>query len=95
MTPTTHPCRTVPDLTLAGTPRQPSPRYSIGTWDADLEAYTDQDGLSQSDNLTLWGMRVQIRELRRMNYTAHRRGNVYDGHHDNDASVLIERIDDL
>ncbi len=36
--PTTHPCRVLPDLALAGTPRQPALVYSIGTWRMALEA---------------------------------------------------------
>ncbi|HUT88020.1 MAG TPA: hypothetical protein VMY37_00855 [Thermoguttaceae bacterium] len=38
-------------------------------------------------------LRKRIKALRCMGYTAHRRGNIRDGHDDSDVYVLIERTD--
>jgi len=70
------------------------PRYSIDTWDADKQAYTPQRGLSvPSCNLTLRQLRVALKELREMGYSAHRRRAASGEHYDNDSGVLIERMD--
>jgi hypothetical protein len=68
-------------------------RYSVGTWDVALQSYTPQIGVHKSFNLTLAELRVAIRILRKLGYSAHRRGNVNDGHEDNDWTVLIVRDD--
>jgi len=67
--------------------------YSVGTWDTDKQAYTPQVGVEKSFNLTLRELRHAIGRLRKLGYSAHRRGNIKDGHDDNDFYVLIERID--
>ena len=70
------------------------PRYSIGTWDAERQAYTPQRGLPvPSFNITLAQLREAFRWLRRHGYSCHRfRGA--DGSYDyNDWSVLVERTD--
>jgi hypothetical protein len=69
------------------------PLYSIGTWDVDLQAYTPQVGTESCLNLTRAQLRHRIKALRCAGYSAHRRGNVRDGHEDNDTFVLIERTD--
>ena len=67
--------------------------YSVGTWDANLQAYTPQRGLTvRSFNITLAELRQAIRDLRRLGYEAHRK-RASDSHDDNDSSVLIERTD--
>lgn len=70
--------------------------YSIGTWDANAEAYTPQDGLSVASlNVPLPVLRAALRELRnRFGYGAWRmRGD--DGDHDSDWAVLVERTDGM
>ena len=67
-------------------------RYSIGTWDTELQAYTPQHGVS-CFYLSRAELRQSIAQLRRLGYSAHRRGNTRDGHDDNDWAVLIERTD--
>lgn len=74
----------------------PGPRYSVGTWDMEEEAYTPQAGLSvPCINVTLPTLRQVIRELRSGGYSAHYvRGA--DGEHDaNDPKVLVERTDGM
>jgi hypothetical protein len=70
-----------------------TPLYSVGTWDMDLQAYTPQDGVEKSLNLTAGELRTALHQLRRLHYSAHRRGNANNGHDDNDWTVLIERTD--
>lgn len=70
------------------------PLYSIGTWDIDAQAYTPQAGVNCL-NITRADLRRRIGSLRCMGYSCHRRGNVRDGHDDNDTSVLIERTDGM
>ena len=67
--------------------------YSIGTWSIDDQAYTPQSGLKNCINITMAELRKRIKALRCMGYTAHRRGNIRDGHDDSDVYVLIERTD--
>lgn len=69
------------------------PLYSIGTYDWSLAIYTPQEGVGPCFNITRSELRKRIHELRAIGYTAHRRGNVRDGHEDNDTNVLIERTD--
>lgn len=70
------------------------PLYSIGTWDADLQAYTPQAGLSvPCVNVPLPTMRQVVRELRGLGYTCHRRRDENGDYGDNDMAVLIERTD--
>lgn len=65
------------------------PRYSIGTWDTDLQAFTPQIGLSvPSFNITIHELRQAMRELVAMGYSCHR---YKDG--DSDPCVFIERTD--
>ncbi len=72
-------------------------RYTVRTWDTDLQAYTPQVGLSLPwRGLTLWQLRRALQELRTMGYTAHRRRHFFCGewdHSDNDYAVLVERAD--
>jgi hypothetical protein len=67
--------------------------YSVGTWNTDEQAYTPQAGLKNCLNITRAELRTRIGALRCMGYSAHRKGNVRDGHDDNDWTVLIERTD--
>jgi len=68
--------------------------YSVGTWDAYWQRYTPQRGLTvPSFNITRSQLRVAIRDLRRLGYSAHRRRDSDGEHSDNDVSVLIERTD--
>lgn len=69
------------------------PRYSVGTWDTDAQAYTPQDGVP-AFNLTLAELLGSLRLLRRDHgYTAHRTRDEDGGHDNNDWSVLVERTD--
>jgi hypothetical protein len=69
------------------------PLSSIGTWDMEKQAYTPQAGVEKSFNLTAGELRAAMKRLRELGYSVHRRGNVRDGHDDNDCYVLIERTD--
>jgi hypothetical protein len=66
-------------------------RFTIRTWDPDRQLFTHHEGLRTSVNLTCSQLKESIRELRSQGYTCHRLGNIYDGHADNDPSVLIEK----
>ena len=67
-------------------------RYSVRTWDSDLQAFTPQTGMTiPSQDVTLWELKAALKELRRMGYTAHRRRCPDGWHDDSDASVLVER----
>lgn len=70
-------------------------RYSIGTWDTELQAYTPQAGCdSPCINVDIHGLRRHLRELRdEHSYTAHRVRGDEGTHDDNDWSVLVERTD--
>lgn len=70
----------------------PKPKYSVGTWDADKQAYTPQAGIRRSINISLRELRRVLKQLRRMGFSAHRCGNKEDGH-DSDWTVLVERTD--
>lgn len=70
------------------------PRYSVGTWDTELQAYTPQVGVP-GINLTRAQLKASIRLLRYYGYTAHRYGNCSSDDRDNDTSVLIERTDGM
>lgn len=68
--------------------------YSIGTWDADLQAYTRQEGLTVPSENVSWKTLLEVlRQLRRMGYSAHRRRDLDGGYDDNDWAVLVERTD--
>lgn len=70
------------------------PLYSVGTWDADLQAFTEQAGLTvPSQNIPWRGLLQVYRELRKMNYGCYRKRDEYGEHSWNDWSVLIERTD--
>lgn len=78
------------------------PLYSVATWDTNKQAYTPQVGLSvPAFNITLRQLRVALKELRRMGYTAHRVrywvgcDDWDDYTHDSDPSVLVERTDGM
>lgn len=70
------------------------PRYSVGTWDTDAQAYTPQVGVP-AFNLTLGELLGSLRMLRKCGYTAHRLRDEDGGHDDNDWSVLVERTDGM
>lgn len=70
------------------------PRYSIGTYDYDLSAYTPQIGAGRSINVSLKQLRRVLKKLRTMGYSAHRVGNDRDGR-DSDPDVLVERTDGM
>lgn len=69
------------------------PRYSVKTWDTEAQAFTPQDGMSApSINVSLWGLRRALQELRRdWGYDCYyvRASN---GEHCNDPSVLVEKV---
>jgi hypothetical protein len=69
--------------------------YSVRTWDTDEQAYTPQAGLSLPwRGLTLWQLKVALKELREFGYSAHRYRCENGGHEDNDPMVLVERDDE-
>ena len=77
-----------------------TPLYSVGTWDANAQAYTPQEGLSvPSVNVPLHGLRAALKALRRefgyaawrMRYADNAPGD-WDTH-DSDTEVLVERTD--
>jgi len=72
-----------------------SVRYNVLTWDPAAECYTSQDGLaSPSLNVSLFGLRRVLRELRAIwGYACDYQRND-DGTHSGDPSVLVERADD-
>lgn len=72
-------------------------RYSVGTWDPNLGAFTPQKGL-RCINLSIWQLRRVLRALRNGGYSAHRVRTVsalggYDHH--SDSYVLVERTDGM
>jgi len=68
--------------------------YSVGTWDTDSQAYTLQAGLSSpSQNVTIWGLKRVLQELRRGGYSCHRFRDAKGEHDNNDSYVLVERTD--
>jgi len=69
-----------------------APRYSVGTWDADEQAYTPQIGVRCSLNCTLMELRQSLKELRALGYSAHRARDEH-GEHYSDPVVLVERTD--
>lgn len=71
------------------------PRYSVGTWDTDQQAYTPQVGVGRSINISFRGLVRVMRRLRRLGYSAHRIRNDEGDHYDNDTSVLVERTDGI
>lgn len=70
------------------------PRYSVGTWDTELEAFTPQAGVP-AFNLTIHQLRQSLRDLRQCGYSAHRFRDPDGEHDDNDTSVLVERTDGM
>lgn len=76
-------------MTTAG-----EPLYSVGTWDADAQAYTPQDGLTVPCLNVPWGGLLRVlRQLRRLSYSCHRRRDARGDHYDNDPMVMVERTD--
>ena len=71
-----------------------TPRYSIGTWDTDLQAFTPQIDVP-AFNLTIVELKRSMRLLRRMGYSCHRYRDTDGGHDCNDVAVLIERTDGM
>lgn len=69
--------------------------YSVGTWDADAQAYTPQIGVEKSFNLTIHELRAAMKTLRQLGYSVHRRRDADGSHDDNDWMVLIERTDGM
>ena len=65
--------------------------YNVLTWDAELQDWTPQAGLSsESQRVDIHGVRRVLRELQACGYSCHRvRGR--DGSYDSDPSVLVER----
>lgn len=70
------------------------PRYSVGTWDTDLQGFTPQKGAGRSINITLWQLKRVLKRLRCMGYTAHRSGNPNE-ERCSDLYVLVERTDGM
>ena len=72
-------------------------RYSIGTWDTELQAYTPQAGCdSPCINVDIHGLRRHLRELRdEHGYAADRVRDADGTHDDNDWCVLVERTDGM
>lgn len=72
-------------------------RYSVGTWDTNKGAFTPQRGLSvPSFNCTIGELRIALKELRRMGYSAHRQKDPdSDSHDNNDSMVLVQRTDGM
>ena len=72
------------------------PLYTIRTWDAELECYTPQEGMTQPwCNITQWQLKRAMQELQTLGYSCHRRRCERGGYDDNDTFVLIERTDGL
>ncbi len=71
-----------------------TPLYSVGTWDMDEQAFTPQEGLLRSINITRGELRQRLHALRTMGYTAHRRRCTDGTYDDNDLWVFVERTDD-
>jgi len=70
------------------------PLYSVGTWDAELQEYTEQIGLTvPSQNVPLGGVLAVLRQLRAIGYSCHYRRDASGSHNDNDYAVLVERTD--
>ena len=66
------------------------PRYDVETYDINKGDYTPQKGV-RCRNLTLWGVRRCLKELRRIGYTCHR-FRTADGRHDeSDPDVYVSR----
>lgn len=68
-------------------------RYSVGTWDSDMQAYTPQSGVEKSFNITIRELRSAIKRLRELGYSCHRFRDGDGGHEDSDTFVLVERTD--
>ncbi len=72
-------------------------RYSVGTWDPELNCFTPQKGM-RCINLTGRQLRRALRELRNGGYSAHRtrqRSALGGWDHDSDPYVLVERTDGM
>lgn len=69
------------------------PLFSVGTWDSELQAYTPQNGVELSFNITATELRRALKRLRELGYSAHRIRDSTGEHEDNDWSVLVERTD--
>lgn len=67
-----------------------TPLYSVGTWDADAEAYTPQTGVP-AFNLTLAELRRSLKALKDCGYSCHRTRGPNGDYDDNDVYVLVER----
>lgn len=69
-------------------------RYSVGTWDVELQTYTPQVGLSITPINITWRQLLQVmRELRGMGYDCHRCRNPQGIYEDSDPSVYVQRVD--
>lgn len=71
-----------------------APRYSVGTWDTDLQAYTPQIGVP-AFNLSIHELRRSINLLRQCGYSCHRKRSADGSYDDNDHAVLVERTDGM
>ena len=71
------------------------PRYLVGTWDNENEAFTPQIGVGRSINITWQRLLVVMRLLRQRGYSAHRVRDKSGGYDCNDAYVLVERTDGM
>jgi len=69
------------------------PMYSIGIWDADLQAYIPPKDIGNCINITRSELRERMRQLRDIGYSVHRRRDADGTHDDNDWRVLIEKTD--
>ena len=78
------------------------PKYSVGVWDSDAQAYVLPSmyivGCVQRGflNVDMNGVRIALKYLRHVGFSAHRRRKFDNGewnHDDNDVRVLVERTD--
>lgn len=71
------------------------PLYSAGTWDMEMQAYTPQACSPPAVNIDRRQLRVVLKSLRRLGYSAHRRRCEDGSYDDNDFYVLVERTDGM
>ena len=71
-----------------------SARYTVLTWDAAAEQYTEQEGMvNPTIDVDIHGLRRALKELRSLGYPADRWRDK-DGDYHSDWAVLVERTDD-
>lgn len=71
-----------------------APRYSIGTWDSEQQAYTPQtDDLNRWINVDWQGLLRALRELKNEWGEDPYRVRFADGSRDSDWRTLVERTD--